>query len=60
MHGSVVRSNVNAEILDGLFISRFNIKIVHATMVEITVTRLREIIALIVTNRDVYGTTDSN
>jgi hypothetical protein len=47
MHCSVVSSKVNAEI-------------VQATMMKIMVTRLEEIIALIVANRDISGTTTSN
>jgi orotate phosphoribosyltransferase-like protein len=38
----------------------FRCKVVQATMVEITVTRLKEIIDLIVTNRDMSGRTTLN
>jgi hypothetical protein len=52
MHCSAVSSKVNEEIMDGLITSRFSAKIVQATMVEITLTQLEEIIALIVANQD--------
>jgi hypothetical protein len=37
-----------------------NAKIFQATMVEITVTKLGEIIALIIANRDISGRTALN
>jgi hypothetical protein len=43
-----VSSKVSADIVGGLVISRFSANIVQATMVEITVTRLEELIALII------------
>jgi hypothetical protein len=52
-----VSSNVSAEILDKSVISRFSAKIVQGTIVEIAVTQLEEIIALIVANWDMSGKT---
>jgi hypothetical protein len=60
MHFLAVSSKVNAEIVDGSVKSHFSTKIVKATMVEIKVTRLDEIIILIVGNRDMSGRTASN
>jgi hypothetical protein len=38
MHCLAVCSKVNAEIVDGLVLSRFSAEIVQATMVKMTVT----------------------
>jgi hypothetical protein len=60
MHCLVVSSKVNAKNVDGSIISCFNAKIVQVTMVDIAVTRLEEIIGLIIANRDMLGRTASN
>jgi hypothetical protein len=57
MHYLAVSSKVNAVIVDGWVMSCFSAKIVQATMVEITVTQLEQIIALIIANRDMSGRT---
>jgi hypothetical protein len=49
MYCLAVRSKVNVKIVDGLVISHFSVKI---TMMDIAVTRLEEIIARIIANRD--------
>jgi hypothetical protein len=58
MHCLAVSSKVNKEIVDGS-ISCFSAKIVQATMVEITVTQLEEIISLIFANWHKSGKTPS-
>jgi hypothetical protein len=50
-----VNPKVNAEIADGSVIIRCNVKIVQTTMVEITVTKIEEIVTLFVTNRYISG-----
>jgi hypothetical protein len=50
MHCSAVSSKVNTENVDRLVINCLSAKIVQATMVEITVTQLEEIIVVIVAN----------
>jgi hypothetical protein len=60
MHCSAFISKVNAEIVEKSVISRFSAKIVQATLVEITLSQLEEIITLIVANQDMSGRTASN
>jgi hypothetical protein len=47
MHDLAVSSKANTEIVDRSVISGFSAKIVQTKMVEMTVTRLKEIIVLI-------------
>jgi hypothetical protein len=57
---SALSSMVNGEFVDRSVINRFSTKIVQLSLVEITVTVLEEIIALIVVNRDMSDRTALN
>jgi hypothetical protein len=60
MHCLAVSSKVNIEIVDESVISRFSVKIVQATMLEIILTRMEEMKILIVVSWYMSSRTASN